>query len=403
MEETKNTAQSKVETCVFNPESSGNPRPTAKGERRIPKGDKFMHEYDTKKMNDHVYSMKDCKERNIGTACCKRREGKTIQRIATEMLKPPSTIRSWLVRGQQRGLYDLADRKSPGRPPIIGDDMLKTIREWLSKSPGEFGFTRKRWQRDMLQKKLYDTGITISDYVARSVLHRAKHSFRKSRPAPHNSASKEKQAEFKKTHSEILGNLAFLGYVILALDEVSCMIGAWNGYGWLPVGGHETIPTSWSKKSLRLMGVLGDGWFHIVIVDATNSKTLEEFLDTVVEKVGKAAIIMDNASYHRSAKIMQYLKDSNGAIEPIFLPPYTPQLNPIETLWRDLKRALAGSYFNTIDELKETIMKIVRNNELQPPKLMNYMLPEGIKDTPKPMTCTIVDMTSPTNPVTTVA
>lgn len=46
-----------------------------------------------------------------------------------------------------------------------------------------------------------------------------------------------------------------------------------------------------------------------------------------------------------------------------FLPTYTPRLNLIEMLWRDLKRALAGSYFGSIDELKATIIDIVNNND----------------------------------------
>ena len=42
-----------------------------------------------------------------------------------------------------------------------------------------------------------------------------------------------------------------------------------------------------------------------------------------------------------------------------FLPPYTPQLNPIETAWRDLKRRLAGRHFRSTDELKRAITTIV--------------------------------------------
>ena len=47
-------------------------------------------------------------------------------------------------------------------------------------------------------------------------------------------------------------------------------------------------------------------------------------------------MIMDNASYHKSEKTGEYMDDSDGMFECIFLPAYTPQLNPIEVLWRDL-------------------------------------------------------------------
>ena len=138
------------------------------------------------------------------------------------------------------------------------------------------------------------------------------------------------------------------------------MIGGWNGYSWLPKGGRETSPVSWSKKSVRLIGVLADGWFRIAIIDATNSETLKNFLDTIRADIGKAAMIMDNASYHKSEETDKYLNDSDGIFECIFLPAYTPQLNPIEVLWRDLKRAPAGSYFESIDDLKKRYSKLWR-------------------------------------------
>lgn len=184
----------------------------------------------------------------------------------------------------------------------------------------------------------------------------------------------------------------------MALDEASCMVGGRNGYGWLPVGGHETIPMSWSKKSVRLMGVLGDGWFHIAIVDSTNSETLKSFMDKVREGVGNVAVVLDNVSSHKSQTMDEYERDSNGGMVRIFLPKYTPQLNPIEMLWRDLKRALAGNYFDSIDDLKATITGIVNNSELAPPKLMDYMLPDGVQR-PAKISCHIWDMTETPCPV----
>ena len=48
-------------------------------------------------------------------------------------------------------------------------------------------------------------------------------------------------------------------------------------------------------------------------------------------------------------------------------------------LWRDLKHALAGGYFESIDELKAAMTDMVSAGELDPPKLMDCMLPDGAK------------------------
>ena len=47
-----------------------------------------------------------------------------------------------------------------------------------------------------------------------------------------------------------------------------------------------------------------------------------------------------------------------AASELEFLPPYTLQLNSVETVWRDLKRKLAGRFFRPLDELKAAITAI---------------------------------------------
>ena len=59
--------------------------------------------------------------------------------------------------------------------------------------------------------------------------------------------------------------------------------------------------------------------------------------------------------------VNDYVKDTNGDIELEYLPPYTPQLNQIENVWRDLKRRLSGRYFKSIDELKKAIIVILAN------------------------------------------
>ncbi len=53
------------------------------------------------------------------------------------------------------------------------------------------------------------------------------------------------------------------------------------------------------------------------------------------------------------------MEGAGGAIEREFLPPYTPQLNQIENVWRDLKKRLAGRYFKSIEELKTVITGIL--------------------------------------------
>ena len=226
------------------------------------------------------------------------------------MRRSPNTVRGWLARGRDGGLYDPDGHKPPGRAPNLYHVIVETIRGWLSKPPAEFGYTKRRRQCKMVQQTIRkNLNVSRSADTVRHVLRCIRFSYRKSRPAPQKSASEEEQKGFKANAGALLARLAILGYLIVSLDEASCIVGGRNGYGWMPVGGRETLPISWSKKAVRLIGVLGDGWFHICMVDSTNSDTLKEFLEKVRESVGddaKMAVVMDNVSYHNSQTMKGY-------------------------------------------------------------------------------------------------
>ena len=75
---------------------------------------------------------------------------------------------------------------------------------------------------------------------------------------------------------------------------------------------------------------------RIRIVDQANSETFQEFLDEIRRDHPRFCMILDNASYHKSKAVREYVESTRGSIELEFLPPYTPQLNPVETVWRDV-------------------------------------------------------------------
>ena len=69
-------------------------------------------------------------------------------------------------------------------------------------------------------------------------------------------------------------------------------------------------------------------------------------------------------------------------VELIFLPPYTPQLNPAEGQVAAFKRRRAGRYFASRDALKRAIAELAGSGEVGPVKLMDYMLPGGLGRNP---------------------
>jgi transposase len=65
---------------------------------------------------------------------------------------------------------------------------------------------------------------------------------------------------------------------------------------------------------------------------------------------GGRAVILDNASFHRKEKLEEIIKKSGRKITLLFLPPYSPDFNPIEKSWANLKIFLRnyGRSFNDL-------------------------------------------------------
>ena len=264
-------------------------------------------------------------------ACVRRKEGEGIRHMSREMATSYSTVRGWLLRMQDSKIQRLADKKSPGRRRKLGRGTCRTISGWLGGSPLDHGYSSGTWQLDMVLELLRTKlGVGCRPRTLRRALGRPGFSYCRARPVPEKSATPEEQKAFMAgTNGEVV-RLEAEGYAILCEDESAAR--KWNGggYGWRRTGGKDTVQSSHSKKSARMFGVLGKDGYLIRVVDALNSETFKDFLRYLLTAYTMFVLILDNASYHKSNTLTEFVESTKGKIKLIFLPPHTPQLNPIE-------------------------------------------------------------------------
>ena len=72
----------------------------------------------------------------------------------------------------------------------------------------------------------------------------------------------------------------------------------------------------------------------------------EEFLEFCKKLVAEAGrpvyLIVDNSQVHRSKILKEFVRQSNGMLTVFFLPPYSPDLNPDEWVWKNVKHDNLG-------------------------------------------------------------
>ncbi len=95
-----------------------------------------------------------------------------------------------------------------------------------------------------------------------------------------------------------------------------------------------------------------DGKFVSLIMPFVNTQTFQMFINEMQNNIGnkKAVLILDNASWHKTRSL------NWGNITPVFLPPYSPDFNPIERIWLSLKNSFFSTFFaKTHDELSSRL------------------------------------------------
>lgn len=115
------------------------------------------------------------------------------------------------------------------------------------------------------------------------------------------------------------------------------------------------------KKNTTKMRANTFGFYAIngesVVDFKENSKkeSVCDFLEKIREKNPDKTIvvILDNFRSHWAKKTRRKAKKLNMVL--IYLPPYSPDLNPIEQIWRAIKRVLSPLLIKTLEELKEVV------------------------------------------------
>jgi transposase len=118
------------------------------------------------------------------------------------------------------------------------------------------------------------------------------------------------------------------------LSEKCPVTRTWGLKGHTPV-----IQQSFTWKQMSAIAGLSWWRFYFRFFDgAINSKQIIEFLAALMKHIGKSLLIIwDGVGPHRSRLVKNWIEEQDGRIAMAFLPPYAPELNPVEAIWAYLK------------------------------------------------------------------
>lgn len=143
------------------------------------------------------------------------------------------------------------------------------------------------------------------------------------------------------------------------------------------------LPANQQKKRCHVFGAYNwiNDQIEWMIAQSKNSETFITFLEHVlVQKypTGRLILVLDRASYHKSAAALAALSLFEHRIMIVWLPAYCTELNPIERFWRHLKDlACANQLWSSQEEVIEKVEQVL-NQQNTPDYEYRFVLSKNI-------------------------
>ena len=140
------------------------------------------------------------------------------------------------------------------------------------------------------------------------------------------------------------------------------------------------MPVTGKRKSIKIFGCIDVHTAKFIYKrDAVfNAQTYLSFLEKIARQYHKKKIfyIQDNASYHKDGSVWEWFKDHRKTIEVHNLPPYSPEFNAAEPLWKYTRKiGTHNRYFESEDEIIDTLEIVFKKIQRNPENIRGYLKP----------------------------
>jgi transposase len=288
------------------------------------------------------------------------------------------TIYNWLASYRDKGMQGLKAKKIPGRPARVNGKMMKWIYDTIvQKNPQQFRFEFALWTREMIQeviRRKFKIKLGLSS-VSRLLKQLG---LSCQRPIFKAWQQSEQQVKnwLKKVYPKIKLRAKAEKADIFFADEAGVRSDFHSGTTWSPIGQTPIVQATGARFSVNMISAVSPrGDFRFMVVEGSvGAKTFIAFMKRLlVGAKRKVFLIVDGHPAHRSKIAKEFVASTQGNLELFYLPPYSPELNPDELVWNDLKNGLVGrSTVKSKDELKSKVISGMRRIQKNHEKVKAY-------------------------------
>ncbi len=267
-------------------------------------------------------------------------QGRSAAEIAQALGCSRRAVPSWVARSNQGGVQALHERPHTGRPARLTGPDLRRFEQRLDDGPRPEDATCTLRGPEIRRILEQEFGVILGRQATYDLLHRLGFSDLMPRPQ-HPDANEEVQEFFREIVVEQIGAIAELhpGDEVRVWFEDEARFGQQGTLTrvWARKGSRPRAVRPQGRTSLYALAAvcIGTGAVSAMLVAKLDTETLSAFLGQLSRDLPPgehAVLIWDGAGYHTAAGL-----EVPGNISLIQLPPYSPELNPVENLWHYLR------------------------------------------------------------------
>jgi transposase len=306
-------------------------------------------------------------------------DGESPEVVARTLRITSRTIYRWLAQYRRGGWHALKAKPLAGRPPKLDDKKLKWIYNAVTqKNPLQFRFQFALWTREMVVDLINEKyGVRLAANSVGRLL--AQLGITPQKPL-HRAIERDEslvQKWLKVEYPKIKKTAKAQGADIYFGDAAHIRSDHHSGRTWAKKGETPIVVTTGARHGMSLISAItskGHMRFMIKESGGVNADVFIEFLKRLVIGAKRPIfLIVDRGSAHRAKKTKAFVESLGSRLKLFFLPPYSPDRNPDELVWKHLKADTVGRMVVTGKaDFKTKVVSSMRSLQRNPRKVCSF-------------------------------
>jgi transposase len=315
------------------------------------------------------------------TALLELGERRRVPEAAARLGVSAATLYRWLSAFILRGLESLRPQRSPGRPPKLTPSQRARLYDRVVAGPLAAGYPSGCWSclqlQDLIQREFAQT---YSHHYIATLLAALGLSYQKARFVSDHLDPERRRVWREETWPALLAEAKRRQALVLFGDEATFAQWGSLSYTWAPRGQQPEVRTCGKRKGDKVFGLIDYGsgrLFAHAQTERFTSATYTAFLLQVLEQTsGPIILLQDGASYHTAITTKEFFAAHADRLHVYQLPSYSPDYNPIEHLWKSMKkRTTHNRYFAEFADLCSSVEEGLAYFQAHPEVVLRLMGP----------------------------